>query len=65
MNWLFDEGTFLSEDTDVFVKYPNILFFELWILVTENCLEIEDVLNFESLEAFKGKKVTFGWLGLP
>ena len=38
---------------------------KIWILVTENCLEIEDVLKFESLEACKGKKVAFGWLGQP
>ena len=30
--------------------------------MTENCLEIEDVLEFESLEACKDKKVAFGWL---
>jgi hypothetical protein len=30
--------------------------------VTENCLEIEDILKFESLEACKGKKAAFGWL---
>ena len=35
------------------------------ILVTEKCLEIEDVLKFESLEACKGKKATFGWPGKP
>ena len=33
--------------------------------MTENCLEIEDVLKFESLEACKAKKVAFGWLGQP
>ena len=38
---------------------------KIWILVTENCLEIENVLKFESLEAYKGKKATFGWLGQP
>ena len=38
---------------------------KIWILVTENCLEIEDVLNFEYLEACKDKKTTFGWLGQP
>ena len=37
----------------------------IWILVTENCLEIEDVLKFESLEACKGKKAAFSWLGQP
>jgi hypothetical protein len=31
--------------------------------MTKNCLEIEVVLMFESLEACKGKKATFGWLG--
>ena len=30
--------------------------------MTENCLEIEDVLKCESLEPCKGKKATFGWL---
>ena len=29
---------------------------KIWILVAENCLEIEDVLNFEILEACKDKK---------
>ena len=33
--------------------------------MTENCLEIEDVLKFESLEACKGKKATFRYLGQP
>ena len=33
--------------------------------MTENCLEIEEVLKFKSLEACKGKKTTFGWLGQP
>ena len=32
-------------------------------LVTENCLEIEDFLKFDSLEDCKGKKAIFGWLG--
>ena len=36
---------------------------KIWILVTENCLEIENVLKFESLEACEGNKSTFGWLG--
>ena len=30
-----------------------------------DCLEIEDVLKFESSEACKCKKATFGWLGQP
>ena len=33
---------------------------KIWILVTENCLEIKDILNFESLVACKGKEATFG-----
>ena len=33
---------------------------KIWILVTENSLEIEDVFMFESLEACKGKKAAFG-----
>ena len=54
---------FLSEDADVFVINSNrqtFFFPEIWILVTENCLGIEDILKFESLEACKGKKATFG-----
>ena len=35
------------------------------MLVMENCLEIKDVSMFESLEACKGKKAPFGWLGQP
>ena len=59
------KGTFFSESTDVFVITSNrwtfsFLKLKIWILVTENCLEIEDVLKFESLEAYKGKKATFG-----
>ena len=27
--------------------------------------ELEDVLKFESLEAFKSTKAAFGWLGQP
>jgi hypothetical protein len=54
----------LSEDTDVFVITPTDKHFstmklKIRILMTENCIEIEDVLKFESLEACKG----FGWLG--
>ena len=33
--------------------------------MTENCSEIEDVLKFESFEAYKGKKAAFGCLGEP
>ena len=59
---------FLSEDTDVFGKSANLQTFyflnlKIWILVSENCLQIEDVLKFGSLEACKGKKVGFCWLG--
>ena len=56
-----DKGTFLSEDPDVFVITSNRP--TIFIPETENCLEIEDVLLFESLKACKGKKATFGWLG--
>ena len=38
---------------------------KIWTLVAENCLEIEDVLKFESLEDGKGKKTAFGWLDEP
>ena len=53
----------MSDDTDVFVITPNrgTFFFP----ETENCLEIENVLKFESLEAYEGKKVAFGWLEQP
>ena len=44
-----------SKQTYIFCLKLKIL-----ILVTENCLEIEDVLKFESLAACKGKKATFG-----
>ena len=57
------KGTFLSEDTDVFVITLNRRTF--FFPETENCLEIEDALKFESLEACKRKKVTFGRLGQP
>ena len=30
--------------------------------MTENCLEIEEVIKFESSEACKGKKAAIGWL---
>ena len=46
----------------------NLLFFpnlKIWILVTEICLEIEDVFKFDSFEAFKGKKAMLGWLVQP
>ena len=46
-------------------KHFIFLNLEIWILVTENCLEIEDVLKFDSLEACKGKKATFGLLEQP
>ena len=60
----------MSEDTDVFVITPNRRTFfcpetENLNLVTEKCLEIEDVLKFECLEACTGKKAAFGWLGQP
>ena len=37
-------------------------FTKIWILVTKNCLEIEDVLKFDSLEACEGKKATLDGL---
>ena len=65
------KGMVLSEDNDVFVITPNRKTFSFpetenlnFGLVTESCLEIEDVLKFESLDACKAKKATFGWLGL-
>ena len=35
-------------------KHFSSLKKKVWIFVTENCLEIEDVLNFESLEPLAG-----------
>ena len=35
---------------------------KIWILVTEICLEIEDVFKFDVLEACKDKKAALGWL---
>ena len=46
-------------------EYFIFLKLEIWILATENCLEVVDVLKFESLEACKGKKTALGWLGKP
>ena len=55
------KGTFLSYlQRDEHFIFLNL---EIWILLTENCLEIEDVFEFDSLEACKGKKATFGYLG--
>ena len=53
------KGTFLSYlQRDKHFIFLNL---EIWILLTENCLEIEDVFKkFDSLEACKGKKATFG-----
>ena len=49
---------FLSQlQTD---EHFSFLKLNIWILVTEKCVEIEDVLKFESLEACKGKKAAFG-----
>ena len=56
--WLHSsKGTFLSEDTNVFDITPKRRTF--FFLETENlnCLEIEEVLKFESLEAIvKGQE---------
>ena len=38
---------------------------KIWLLETENCLEIEKVLKLESLETCKGKKVVCIWLDQP
>ena len=38
---------------------------KIWILVTENCLEIDDVLKFKNLGAWEDKKAAFGLLGQP
>ena len=46
-------------------EYFTSLNLKIWILVTENCLEIEAFLKFERLEAFKGKKAAFRWLEQP
>ena len=39
--------------TDYHFIFQNL---KIWTLVAENCLEIEDVLKFESLEPCKGNK---------
>ena len=53
--WLHsNKGTFLSEDTDVFDITPKrrtFFFPESENLNFDDCLEIEKVLKFESLEA--------------
>ena len=46
-----------TDEHFIFLRLKN------WILVTEHCLEIEDVLKFEILESCKNKKSAFGWLG--
>ena len=54
---------FFPEITDVFAitSIRRTFFFpETENLVTEDCLEIEDVLKFESLEPCMGKKAAFG-----
>ena len=45
-----------------------ILSLKIWILLTAIILEIEDIFQFDSLEACKGKKATVGlagWLAQP
>ena len=48
------------------LSYPQsyepfiFLSLEAWILVTEICIEIEDVFKFDSLEHGKGKKTVLG-----
>ena len=49
-----DKGTFLSEDTDVFVitdKHVTSLKLKISILMTKNCLDIEDVFKFKLVRA--------------
>ena len=48
---------FLYLETNEHFVFLNL---KIWILVTENCLEIKDILKFESLAACKGKEATFG-----
>ena len=58
------KGTFLSYlQRD---EHFNFLNLEIWILLTENCLEMEDVFKkFDSLEACKGKKAVLDRLAQP
>ena len=60
-NYSFQEKNPLRDEHFIFLNL------KIWILVAVNCLEIENVLKFESLEleACKGKKATFGWLEQP
>ena len=51
-----------SESIDVFVTSSTTWTFYFPDLI---CLEIEDVLGFDSLEAWKGKKAALGWLAKP
>ena len=48
-------------------RYEPFIFLSLkfLILVTELCLEIENVLKFDILEACKGTKAVIGLLGQP
>ena len=50
----------MSEDTDVFVETSDRQTF--FFPETKNCLEIKDVLKFESIEPCKGNNAAFGWL---
>ena len=53
---------FLSNlQTDEHIIFLNL---KIWILVTENCLEIEDALKFDSLDACKRLFETSYFLGV-
>ena len=55
------------QNVQMFLSYlqsdEHFTFLKLKILI--NCSEIENVLMLQCIEACKGKKSTFGWLGQP
>ena len=60
----FAKGGFFSESTsNIWTFY--FLNLEIWILVTDFFLEIENVFKFDTLKACKGKKAIIGWLAQP
>ena len=51
----------------VHLSYEPFIFLSLiiWTLVTQVCLEIENVFKFDSLESCKGKKAPVHWREQP
>ena len=59
---VFMMSTFYQEVLKQFI-FPKT--YEPFILVTEICLEFEDLFKFDSLEACKGEKAMVCWLAQP